>query len=397
MRRTALLVGLLFTAWLSWAGQELHKDAAAPTPEHLQQLLGDVTELIRDYYVDEVPEQALLDGALRGMLEALDPHSTYLSPTTLALLRDNNRGHYYGYGLEVTVDEERIRVITPLGGSSAEAAGVLPGDILLQVDDLIASADNLDPLIAYIKRSSLEDRRLLVTLARQDSPAPLQIRLSPSQIQITSSSSDTLPNNIGYLRISSFSQRTVYEVRDAALRLQRTPLAGLVVDLRNNPGGLLDAAVQVADMFLSSGTIVTTTGRFYDANSEYRASGFALFGDVPLVVLINQGSASAAEILAGALKDNERALLVGERSYGKGTVQSLIPLAGQGGAIKLTTARYATPNGQEIDQIGIEPDLVIPLDDQQLEDIVSGIDELSSWQNDRQLLAAYDLLTPAPH
>ncbi|GAA5187164.1 S41 family peptidase [Ferrimonas gelatinilytica] len=397
MRRTALLVGLLFAAWFSWAGQELHRDEAAPTPESAQQLVGAIAELIRDYYVDDVPEQALLDGALRGMLESLDPHSSYLSPTTLALLRDNNRGQYYGYGLEVAVDEGKIRVITPLGGSSAEAAGILPGDILLQVDDLVASADNLDPLIAYIKQSSLEDRRLLLTLARQDSDTPLQIRLSPTQIQIASSNSDTLPNNVGYLRISNFSQRTVYEVRDAALRLQRGPLAGLVVDLRNNPGGLLDAAVQVADMFLTQGTIVTTSGRFYDANSEYRASSFALFGDVPLVVLINQGSASAAEILAGALKDNERALLVGERSYGKGTVQSLIPLLGQGGAIKLTTARYATPAGREIDQIGIEPDFIIPLDDQQLEDIVSGIDELKSWKDDRQLLAAYDILAPAPH
>ncbi|GAA4878486.1 S41 family peptidase [Ferrimonas pelagia] len=392
MRLLSLLVGLLLSIHVALAEAEFHRDATAPTTEHSQELIHAIQELVNDYYVDDVDQQALLDGALKGMLEVLDPHSTYLSPSTLELLRDNNRGHYYGYGLEVAIDEQLIRVVTPLGGSSAEAAGVLPGDVLLQVDSLIANADNLDPLIAYIKQASLDDRHLLLTLEREDTPTPLQFRLSPSEIEIASSESELLPGDIGYLKISSFNQRTAFEVRMAATQLLQQPLKGLVLDLRNNPGGLLDAAVQVADMFLTSGTIVTTHGRFFDANSDYRATSYSLFGDVPVAVLINQGSASAAEILAGALSDQGRAILIGETSYGKGTVQSLIPLMGQGGAIKLTTARYATPDGTFIDQQGIAPDLHIELDAQQLEDIVSNIQELTSWKDDQQLFAAHDLL-----
>ncbi|MBY6187550.1 S41 family peptidase [Marinobacter hydrocarbonoclasticus] len=393
MRRIIpFLVGLLLCASYAFAGQEFHKDAATPTHQETQALVNAVQELIQDYYVDEVDQQALLDGALKGMLEVLDPHSTYLRPHTLTLLRDNNRGHYYGYGLEVSVDEGEIRVISPMANSSAEVAGVLPGDVLLKVDELVADPDDLDPMIAYIKQASLDDRSLQLTLKRESEPEPVILRLNPSEVEVISSQSHRLPGDIGYLRISSFNQRTVSEIRAAAHQFADAPLDGLVLDLRNNPGGLLDAAVQVADMFLTEGTIVTTHGRFYDANTHYSASRFTLFRDLPVVVVINEGSASAAEILAGALQDQERALLVGERTFGKGTVQSLIPLLAGGGAIKLTTARYATPNGTFIDQQGIDPD--VPVAAPQDGDILSNNNPLLSLQDDPQLLAAYQLLVP---
>ncbi|ADN77951.1 carboxyl-terminal protease [Ferrimonas balearica DSM 9799] len=393
MRRIIpFLVGLLLCASSAFAGQEYHKDAASPTQQDTQALVNAVQELIEDYYVDEVDQQALLDGALKGMLEVLDPHSTYLRPHTLSLLRDNNRGHYYGYGLEVSVDEGEIRVVSPMANSSAEYAGVQPGDVLLKVDELEADPDDLDPMIAYIKQASLDDRPVHLTLRRDSEPELLVLRLLPSEVEVVSSESHRLPGNIGYLRITSFNQRTASEIRLAAHQLSQAPLDGLVLDLRNNPGGLLDAAVQVADMFLSEGVIVTTHGRFFDANSQYSASRFTLFRDLPVVVIINEGSASAAEILAGALQDQGRALLVGERSFGKGTVQSLIPLLSGGGAIKLTTARYATPNGTFIDQQGIDPDVAVEAKEDG--DILSNNNPLLSLQDDPQLLAAYDLLVP---
>ncbi|MBY5993398.1 S41 family peptidase [Ferrimonas balearica] len=389
MRRvTPFLVGLLLCTTV--AAQELHKDAASPTTQDTLALVEAVQDLIQDYYVDDVDQQALLDGAMKGMLEVLDPHSTYLRPHTLSLLRDNNRGHYYGYGLEVSVDEGQIRVVAPMANSSAEVAGVLPGDVLVKVDELEADPDDLDPMIAYIKQASLDDRALILTLEREEHPEPITLRLTPSEVEVISSQAERLPGNIGYLRISSFNQRTALEVRAAAHKLNRGPMEGLVLDLRNNPGGLLDAAVQIADMFLSEGTIVTTHGRFLDANSEYQATRFTLFEQLPVVVLINQGSASAAEILAGALQDQGRALLVGERSFGKGTVQSLIPLLANGGAVKLTTARYATPNGHFIDQQGIDPDLLVEAE--QDGDILNNNKPLVSLSDDPQLLAAYDLL-----
>ncbi len=393
MRRfVPFLVGLLLCTATAFAGQELHKDAAKPTQQDTQALISAVQALIEDYYVDEVDQQALLDGALKGMLEVLDPHSTYLRPHTLSLLRDNNRGHYYGYGLEVSVDEGEIRVISPMANSSAEVAGVQPGDVLLKVDELEADPDDLDPMIAYIKQASLDDRPLQLTLKRRPLPDPVVLQLIPSEVEVISSQAHRLPGNIGYLRISSFNQRTASEIRAAAHQFAEAPLDGLVLDLRNNPGGLLDAAVQVADMFLTEGTIVTTHGRVFDANSAYQASRFSLFSDLPLVVIINEGSASAAEILAGALQDLDRAVLVGERSFGKGTVQSLIPLLAGGGAIKLTTARYATPNGTFIDQKGIDPDILVEA--QEDGDIISNNNPLLSLQDDPQLLVAYNLLVP---
>ncbi|WP_298440840.1 S41 family peptidase [uncultured Ferrimonas sp.] len=389
---STLLVGILFLSPFAWAEQDLQTELTAPTSEQTLQLLSSVQQLVDDYYVDEVDKQQLLDGALKGMLEVLDPHSSYLRPQTLALLRDNNRGHYYGYGLEVAVEEGQIRIITPLDGSSAAAAGVLPGDVLLQVDELTASADNLDPLIAYIKQASLNDRSLKLVLQRPNATEPIQFQVAPSAIDIATSASRLLAQEVGYLKISSFNSRTAFEVRLAARQLQQQQLKGLVLDLRNNPGGLLDSAVQIADMFLSQGTIVTTHGRFFDANSDYHATEYNLFGDLPVVVLINQGSASAAEIVAGALQDQGRAKLLGERSYGKGTVQSLIPLMGHGGAVKLTTARYATPNGTFIDQQGIKPDLPVALAAATEDDIVTNLSLSNQWTDDPQLFAAYDYL-----
>ncbi len=386
-----LLVGILLLSPYGDAKQNPQTDLTAPTLDRNQQLLMRVQHLIDQFYVESVEPQALLDGALKGMLEVLDGHSGYLQPQTLALLQDNNRGHYYGYGIEVAADDDQIRIITPLAGSTAAAAGVQPGDILLQVDDLVASAKQLEPLVAYIKQSSIDDRTIRLVLQRSPKEPPLRLQIAPAPITVNSSSWEVLDEQVGYIKISSFTHRTASEVRRGAQAFAQLPLSGLVLDLRNNPGGLLESAVQVADMFLKEGIIVTTHGRFYEANTDYHANRLTFFNGLPTVVLINQGSASAAEILAGALQDRGRATLMGERTYGKGTVQSLIPLVGYGGAIKLTTAHYATPKGTFIDQHGIMPDM--PLSIPPKVNIVRTMETPWQWKHDPQLFAAFDYLT----
>ncbi|QIZ78261.1 S41 family peptidase [Ferrimonas lipolytica] len=387
-----LLAGILLSASFAWAEQTIQTELTAPTSESTQQLMAQVEQLIDSYYVDEVDKRKLLDGAIKGMLSTLDPNSTYLTEQSLEMLRSSNRGHYYGYGIEVSTSGDQVEIVTPLEGSSAAAAGILPGDILLRVDELVADPSDMEPLISYIKQASTADRSLLLTLQRHSNLQPLQFELAPSPITVSSSRSLVLADQVGYLRISSFNRRTAIEVRRSAFALSKLPLKGLVLDLRNNPGGLLDSAVRIADIFIDDGTIVTTHGRFNAANSDYQATSFHLFAQLPMVVLINQGSASAAEIVAGALQDHGRAQLMGQRSFGKGTVQSLIPLVDDGGAIKLTTAHYATPNGTFIDQKGIEPDFSITLADEQQEDIVIGLNLENQWTDDPQIFAAYDYI-----
>lgn len=388
-----LLVGILFCTSIAWAKQAPHTDLTAPTSEQTLELIERVTQLVDGYYVDEVDKQKLLEGALKGMLESLDPHTTYLSETTLSLLRDNNRGYYYGYGIEIAIEDEQVRIVTPLDGSSAAAAGVQPGDVLLQVDDLEASANNIDPVIAYIKQGSIDDRPLRLTMKRSNQQEPIEFLLAPTAIDVKSSSYKMLNDDVGYIKISSFNSETADDVRAAGKALMSNNINGLVLDLRNNPGGLLDAAVEISDMFLSKGTIVSTHGRNRDDNEVYQANAEAIFEQVPVTVLINEGSASAAEIVAGALQDQGRATLVGERSYGKGSVQSVIPLYGLGGALKLTTALYATPNGTFIDQQGIEPDRNVSFASIEEGDIVDTLSASNRWTDDSQLFAAHKILT----
>ncbi|TKB55043.1 S41 family peptidase [Ferrimonas aestuarii] len=385
----ALLVGILLTLPVS---AKEHREVATPTVEEVQQLLSSVQDLVEYYYVDSVDRQKMVEGALKGMLTSLDPHSTYLSEQTLELLREANRGHYYGYGIEVSVEEGQIQVITPLAHSSAALAGVMPGDILMQVDHIVATPESLDELIHYIKASSQDDKALQVTLSRNSTDDPVIVMLEPSNITIDSAQFFELGNQVAYVQITSFNRQTATQVAQFARQMKALGNQQLVLDLRNNPGGLFDSAVQIADMFLSSGLIVSTHGRFLDANSDYYASDSMLFDNIEVVILINEGSASAAEILAGALKDHDRATLMGQQSFGKGTVQSLIPLLSEQGAIKLTTARYATPSGEFINKVGITPDINVLVEKSTKPHIMTAQQAKENWQKDSQLYAAYDWL-----
>lgn len=322
-------------------------------------LLQDVLETVETYYIKTVPKEELVQAAIKGIFEHLDPYSSFLNHQELLDLKDSNRGEYFGFGFEVAAQKDHISIIAPFAHSPAEQAGIRAGDIIIKLNDTLATETNLADILTEIKRHSLNNQSINLELKHSNDDATFKVSLKPSNITIESVSTQLLDGNIGYVRLSNFQENSTEDMVRSLSQWQNKPLAGLILDLRNNPGGLLDQAVKIADLFLAKGRIVSTSGRFFDANSDYYASPQTMLTNVPMLVLINKGSASASEVLAAALQENGRAKLLGETSFGKGTVQSLIPILEDGNAIKLTIAQYNTPRGENIHNIGIIPDIKI--------------------------------------
>lgn len=322
-------------------------------------LLQDVLETVETYYVKTVSKEELVQAAIKGIFEHLDPYSSFLNHQELLDLKDSNRGEYFGFGFEVATQNDHINIIAPFAHSPAEQAGIRAGDIIVKLNDTLATETNLANILAEIKKHSLSNQSIKLVLKHSNDDATFEVSLKPSTITIESVTTQLLDGNIGYVRLSSFQENSTEDMVRSLSQWQNKPLAGLILDLRNNPGGLLDQAVKIADLFLAKGRIVSTSGRFFDANSDYYASPQTMLTNVPMLVLINKGSASASEVLAAALQENGRAKLLGETSFGKGTVQSLIPILEDGNAIKLTIAQYNTPRGENIHNIGIVPDIKI--------------------------------------
>lgn len=327
--------------------------------QELQQLT-DVMAIIRRNYVDEVPLKTLVDGAIRGMLASLDPHSSFLTPEDYKEMQSDISGEYFGLGLDVTIQNEELVVIAPLEGSPAEKVGIIAGDRVVKIDERstrdIESVMEALRLLRGKKGSSVK-----LTIMRDGFDAPKEFTVQRDVIKIISARSRTLEAGYGYLRIAQFQASTAAEVARELSRLhQDNPagLNGLILDLRNNSGGLLDQAVNVTNFFLEKGLIVYTEGREPGSRLQFSAQQRGTEPDYPLIVLINGGSASAAEIVAGALKDHGRALLLGTKSFGKGSVQTILPLRDEYG-LRLTTARYFTPLGSSIQALGITPDIVV--------------------------------------
>ncbi len=317
----------------------------------------DVYERIKREYVDEVDDRTLMERATRGMVAALDPHSAYLDSEEFNEVRLSTMGSYPGVGIEVAAANGAVRVLKTIDGTPAREAGVLPEDELVAIDGREIGAD-LAGALARLRGTS--GSLVHLSVRRAGTPGLLEFALHRAEVEVHSVSAATLAPGYGYVRISSFSETTPQDLAHAILLLKRdnpAGLMGLVLDLRNNPGGVLESGVAVADDFLESGVIVTADGRTPDARFEMDATPGDLIDGAPLAVLINAGSASASEIVAGALKDHARALLVGRRTYGKGSVQTVMPLVG-GGAVKLTTSRYFTPAGASIHGRGLNPDIV---------------------------------------
>jgi carboxyl-terminal processing protease len=397
----------------------IHQDAAAATANQKAtansddtykqlQLFGDVFALVRADYVNKPNDEKLVEGAINGMLTSLDPHSNYLNAKNFDDMKVQTRGEFGGLGIEVSMENGLIKVVSPIDDTPAARAGLKPGDLITQIDGKPVHGMTLPQAVEQMRGPINTDITLTVRRKGRD---PFDVKLTRAVIKIKSVRSHLEGKNIAYIRITSFTEQTDVGLTAAMKKLKQeanNKLAGVVLDLRNNPGGLLDQAVAVADDFLDRGEVVSTRGRRADEAQRYNAHSGQIAEGLPMAVLINGGSASASEIVAGALKDHHRAVLIGTRSFGKGSVQTIIPLEAHG-AMRLTTARYYTPSGRSIQALGIEPDIVVAAakietppkkDDDKIADAAGKSDEKSDKKGDADAQNSVDpsiIGTPADY
>jgi carboxyl-terminal processing protease len=373
-----------------------HTPASSSLPWEDARLLAEVLHRIEADYVDDVDDHELMENAVRGMVAGLDAHSAFLDRDEYEEMQDNTSGVYPGIGIEVAANDKGIEVLRPIEGAPAQRAGIMAGDLIVKIDDVEVPHDDVDAAI-----DSLHGRvgtSVKLTVRRGESSALLDFSVKRARVEVHSATYALLEQGYGYIRISQFSETTANDVQRAVRELRRAsnkPITGVVLDLRNNPGGLLDSAVQVADDFLDSGNIVSADGRTPDARFRMDAQPGDLLKGAGLAVLVNGGSASAAEILAGALHDNHRATLIGRKTYGKGSVQTVVPLS-EGRAVKLTTSRYFTPSGSSINEIGIEPDIRFTGSDEAPAALDARSGKTSLATRDVQVSLALDTLKRAP-
>tara|TARA_B110000008_G_scaffold35986_1_gene32329 strand:+ start:23128 stop:24531 length:1404 start_codon:yes stop_codon:yes gene_type:complete len=322
----------------------------------------EIFDRIRNSYVEPVDDKTLLQYAIDGMLSNLDPHSDYLLPDDFNELQEHTTGKFGGLGIEVGIEDGLIKVVTPIDDTPAEKAGIKAGDFIVSLDGKPVREMSLTNAIDQMRGEPGTDIEL--SIRRKGEPEILDFVLTRAEIKVASVRGESLGDGIGYLRITQFQDKSGPELIEAITKLQekaqenKESLNGLVLDLRNNPGGVLEAAVEVSDAFLNTGLIVYTEGRISESDFRYSATEATIAENIPLIVLVNGGSASASEIVAGALQDHKRAIIVGTQSFGKGSVQSVLPIGGDK-AIKLTTARYFTPSGRSIQAQGIHPDVYV--------------------------------------
>jgi carboxyl-terminal processing protease len=360
------------------------------------ELFGDVVQAVEENYVSEVESRKLIETALDGMLTSLDPHSNYLTPEALNDMRDQTRGEYGGLGLEISSEDGVVKIISPMDGTPAFKAGIKAGDYITAVNSQSVIGMSVSDAVKLMRGPPGEAVTLSIARERSD---PFDVKIVREVIK-TKSVNSRMEGDYGYLRVSAFNEKTTEEAAAAiqGLKAGNPGMKGLVLDLRNNPGGLLDQAVGISDLFLENGEIVSQRGRNPRDIERYNARRGDLTGGLPMVVLINSGSASAAEIVAGALQDRKRAELVGLTSFGKGSVQTLIPLrGGADGAIKLTTARYYTPSGRSIQKTGIEPDLEVAQSQEEAQAIANRAFQFSEASYRNALKADEGKTRVAPH
>ena len=338
-----------------------HMLAAAPETDTNKRLdaFMDVFERVRASYVDKVDDKKLIDGAINGMLASLDPHSSYLDARDFANMKQVTDGEYGGLGLTVSTEEGAVKVVAPTDDTPAARAGIKSGDYITRIDGELLYGVTLTEAVDKMRGAA--GTTIKITVIREGAPKPLEFTLKREIIQIKPVKWE-VKGDAGIIRIASFSKQTGPATKAAIAGIEKQlgdKLGGFVVDLRSNPGGLLDQSIEVSDAFLDHGEIVSQRGRTKNDIQRYYAHSGDLTGGKPVVVLIDEGSASAAEIVAGALQDQRRAIILGQRSFGKGSVQTLIPLD-ETSALRLTTARYYTPSGRSVQEAGIEPDIVVP-------------------------------------
>jgi len=421
----SVFAGFAVGTLLSFAAVVGLKQGVLDTPAYANEantyqqlnLFGDVFERVRADYVEPTDDAKLVENAINGMLTSLDPHSSYMTPKTFRDMQVQTRGEFGGLGIEVTMENGVVKVVTPIDDTPASRAGLRPNDYITHIDGTQILGMTLSDAVDKMRGRVNTD--VLLTVVRKGVDEPFEVKLTRDIITIKSVKYNR-EGDIGYIRITSFNEQTADLLDDAIMDLTKqigaSRLRGFIVDLRNNPGGLLDQAISVSDEFMDGGEIVSTRGRHPEDTQRYNARSGDVTSGRPVIVLLNGGSASASEIVAGALQDHRRATILGTRSFGKGSVQTIIPL-GSDGALRLTTARYYTPSGRSIQAQGLDPDLVVtqtPPEETQTStktgesalpghlaaeegDEVAGSDSFvpKDKKDDKQLLYAIDLLNGA--
>ena len=323
-------------------------------------LFGEVLEKINKEYVDEINQSESMDAAIDGLLQSLDPYSAYMSPEIFNEMQTETSGEFGGLGIEVNMESGVVKVISPIDDTPASRAGIKAGDYIIKIDDIQVQGKSLSEAVDLMRGPV--GSSIILTVRRIGQKKALTFEIVREIIQIKSVKADLLKNNVGYLRLTSFNENSGDQIREQIREFEKNEnINSYILDLRNNPGGLLSQAIKISDFFLDNGEIVSTKSRKASENRKWFAKKGDLIGGKTLVVLINYGSASASEIVAGALQDHKRAIILGENSYGKGSVQSIIPLKNKG-AIRLTVAKYYLPSGKSISEVGVSPDIEIDED-----------------------------------
>jgi carboxyl-terminal processing protease len=369
MRKTSLLflgalAGVVATLLLTQSHTLLMDSAAraeASDTYRTLNLFGDVFERVRADYVEKPDDSKLVESAINGMLAGLDPHSSYMDPKSFRDMQVQTRGEFGGLGIEVTMEDGLVKVVAPIDDTPAAKAGVMANDVITHLDDEAVQGLTLNQ--AVDKMRGPVNTKIKLTIMRKGADKPIEVSIVRDIIRVKSVRWHPEGGDVGYIRITQFNEQTTdglkQAINDLNAQLGADKIKGYVVDLRNNPGGLLDQAISVPDTFLEKGEIVSTRGRRPEETQRFNARPGDMTKGKPVIVLINGGSASASEIVAGALQDHKRATLIGTRSFGKGSVQTIIPLGGGNGALRLTTARYYTPSGRSIQATGITPDIEV--------------------------------------
>ena len=356
MRKIFFIISIFFLKFLTFnpvvaAENEVYKKI---------DLFGEVLEKINKEYVDEINQSESMDAAIDGLLQSLDPYSAYMSPEIFNEMQTETSGEFGGLGIEVNMESGVVKVISPIDDTPASRAGIKAGDYIIKIDDIQVQGKSLSEAVDLMRGPV--GSSIILTVRRIGQKKALTFEIVREIIQIKSVKADLLKNNVGYLRLTSFNENSGDQIREQIREFEKNEnINSYILDLRNNPGGLLSQAIRISDFFLDNGEIVSTKSRKASENRKWFAKKGDLIGGKTLVVLINYGSASASEIVAGALQDHKRAIILGENSYGKGSVQSIIPLKNKG-AIRLTVAKYYLPSGKSISEVGVSPDIEIDED-----------------------------------
>jgi carboxyl-terminal processing protease len=390
--KKALVIGALLVALtLSLGGSAASKSAnGAATYEQLR-LFTEVLSIVQNQYVDEVPPKDLIYSAIKGTLRGLDPHSAFLEPDSYKEMQVETSGKFGGLGIEITLKDDVLTVVAPIEGTPAYRSGLQPGDRIVKIDGLVTKDMSLPDAVKRMRGKP--GTKVTVSIAREGWAEPRDFEITREQIRVHSVRTHELPGGIGYIRLRQFQEQTPHDLQAALDKFVKNGTKGLLLDLRNNPGGLLTAAVEVSEKFIDDGKLVVyTEGRVRNQNMRFSAHAKKASTTLPMVVLVNQGSASASEIVAGALQDWQRARVIGVQTFGKGSVQTIIPLS-DGSGLRLTTAKYFTPKGRSIHGKGIAPDIVveIPKEEQQ-RDRVPNPDPLEELKKDIQVQRALEEL-----